>query len=129
TDGTSGCTGTNSITIGTGTAPNINISPASDSICSGSTKTLTATGGTTYNWQPGNTSGSTLVVSTANTYTVTGTTNGCSATATSTIKVSASVALNAGKDTSICPGGAIKLHVTGAPAGSIYTWNPFSFLT
>ncbi len=68
-------------------------SATSTSICSGGSTTLTATGATSYTWQPGALSGSSITVSptTTTTYTVTGTnsSNGCTATAIRTITVSA----------------------------------------
>ncbi|HQO32968.1 MAG TPA: T9SS type A sorting domain-containing protein, partial [Chitinophagales bacterium] len=62
----------------------------SPTICSGNTTTLNAGGATTYTWSPniGNTATVTTPVLNSNTsYTVTGTTNGCSATATASVTV------------------------------------------
>lgn len=73
--------------------PTISISPASATICAGSSVSLTASGGSTYIWTP--TTGlnsSTAASVTANpsvttTYTVTSTVNNCSASATRQVTV------------------------------------------
>ena len=53
------------------------------SVCNGSTTTLTASGGTSYQWSNG-ANGATVTVG-AGTYTVTATSNGCTATKTVTV--------------------------------------------
>ncbi len=56
-------------------------------VCAGSPATLTASGATSYSWSGGVTNGVPFNPSTSATYTVTGTTNGCSSTATQMINV------------------------------------------
>ncbi len=67
------------------------ISVDSATICNGATATLTATGGTSYSWSAGATSSGVNTASASpgstTTYTVTGTDNGCSATAVSQVTV------------------------------------------
>ena len=73
--------------------PTITISPASATICAGSSVSLTASGGSTYTWTPTTgLSSSTSATVTANpslttTYTVTSTVNNCSASATRQVTV------------------------------------------
>jgi hypothetical protein len=73
-------------------SPTVSVSPASSTYCGGN-KTLTASGATTYSWSPSinlsATTGSSVDVTASSatpvTYTVTGTTNGCTATATAVV--------------------------------------------
>ncbi|GIV40837.1 MAG: hypothetical protein KatS3mg034_0147 [Vicingaceae bacterium] len=74
--------------------PNINVSPANPSICSGTGVTLNATGAQTYTWSPSTglsaTSGSSVLAAPMNTttYTVNGTdANGCSGSTNVTVTV------------------------------------------
>src|SRR6185503_17801605 len=69
--------------------PTISIVSSNSAICSGQSTTLTASGATTYTWNPGNISGNPIVVTpTATTiYTVTGTTGTNSAMAQITVTV------------------------------------------
>lgn len=78
---------TQNITISTVT---VNASANPTTVCQGQATTLSATGATTYSWQPGNLSGASVnfVPSSTQTYTVTGTNaTGCSATDTVTVTV------------------------------------------
>lgn len=109
------------------TVTNLTVYAGSDvTICAGETATLNATGGTTYSWSPTigltnpNVSNPTAFPSATTTYTVTGTSNGCSATDQLTITV-ATPAISAGVDVSICEGQSVQLNVNG---GSNYTWSP-----
>lgn len=99
--------------------------PASPTICVGQTATLTASGMTSYLWQPGNVSGATINANPIATtvYTVTGTDGGgCTKTKTVTVTVDplptiTMVTPSAG----ICPGGSVTLSANG---GVSYTWSP-----
>jgi gliding motility-associated-like protein len=83
---TAGCSST-AISIVTVTSPPV-ITVNSASICEGQSATLTANGGTTYSWSTGETINPINVTpATPSTYTVTGTTAGCSNTAISTVTV------------------------------------------
>lgn len=75
----------------TNTSLTATITPASQSICSGASVTLTASGGVSYNWSTGAGSASiTVNPATTTTYTATVTNaSGCSATAVSTVTVNA----------------------------------------
>ncbi len=70
---------------------------SSSLICTGSSATLSATGATSYNWNPGSLSGTSVVVSptTSVTYTVVGSNAaGCTNTRTVSITVSACTGIN-----------------------------------
>lgn len=92
----------------------------SPTICPGGTATLTATGGTTYLWSTGSTINPLSVSPGATTsYTVTGTTAGCTASAVATITVGSSLAITVNSPT-ICSGSAATLTATG---GTTYAWS------
>jgi hypothetical protein len=93
--GTNGCTSApvnSSITVTP--LPNVTAVNAPSLICTGSSATLTANGATTYSWNSGGSTSAIVVSPTVTTtYTVTGTSNGCSKTATITQNVSACTGL------------------------------------
>ncbi len=95
-------------------------------ICIGSAATLTATGGTSYLWSPGNATTASISVnpSTNNTYSVTVTNaNGCVANDAINIYVHALPTVNAGVDQNICNGSTATLSSTAS--GSVtYLWTP-----
>lgn len=92
-------------------------------LCSGQSTTLSATGATTYIWQPGNLSGSSVSVSPAlgvTTYTITGVAaGGCTATTTTQVLVNQSPNLSLSAGAILCNGGSTTLTATttgGAPS-------------
>ncbi|WP_417370579.1 Ig-like domain-containing protein [Gelidibacter japonicus] len=92
-------------------------------ITSGESATLTASGATTYKWSTGATSASITVSPTATrTYTVTGTKNGCEATATVKVTVENPqvVVARAGGNKDICQGTPATLTASG---GDRYLWS------
>lgn len=92
-------------------------------ITSGESTTLTASGATTYKWSTGATSASITVSPTATrTYTVTGTKNGCEATATVKVTVENPqvVVARAGGNKDICQGTPVTLTASG---GDRYLWS------
>jgi hypothetical protein len=137
------CPGFATFSITINAAPTAGITVAETSgtaddgtVCAGSAITLTATGGTTYNWTLPNTSTSTTnpqsiasaVAADAGTYTVTVTNAaGCANTATTTVVVNAlptagiTIAETSGtaNDGTVCAGSAITLTGTG---GTSYNW-------
>ncbi len=128
-----GCSSINVIAVTVNPLPAITVSPSSYTVCNGGSVTLSATGaGTsgTYQWQPGSTTGSFVVVNpaTTTTYTVTGTTvNGCSNSASAVVTVSQNPTIAAtAQSSSICSGSSTTLLVTGA---STYTWSPSATLS
>jgi hypothetical protein len=97
------------------------------SICQGSSTTLNASGGTTYNWFPSIGLSSTTIsnpVATptqTTTYTVTVSNGNCSSSASVTVTVTPAPVANAGSNVSICQGASTNLNATG---GSTYSWSP-----
>jgi len=91
--------------------------------CEGDTVTLNGSGATTYTWDNGVMNNVTFTPLATKTYTVTGTTNGCSNTATVVVmvntKTSVPIKANASK-LAICPGDSVTLFGSG---GTTYTWD------
>jgi len=120
------------ITVTVDPVPVITVNPISSVICNGSSDTLTASGATSYNWSPATglntTTGSVVYAnpSTTTTYTVSGTTGGCTASTTVLVTVTAGIIADAGPDTSICIGGSIILTASG---GNNYAWSPAAGLS
>ena len=125
-----GCTNTATATVTVNPAPTVTVN--SPSIACGGTATLTAAGATSYTWSAGATSTG-VATATANpssttSYTVTGTTIGCSNTAVATVTVSggtiATPTTLTGIASGLCPAGVASTSytcsaVTGAAS---YTW-------
>ena len=103
--------------------PTIVITPAGTIACAGSPTTLTATGASTYVWNTGSTTDTTIPApATTTTYTVTGTsTLGCPATRTATISIFKTVAAGGNNQ---CYGYTSNLSASGAVT---YTWLPGGF--
>jgi hypothetical protein len=103
--------------------PHVTIVSSADSICAGSAVILTGRGAGTYTWNSVGTIDSTITDKPATTtiYTVTGTTNGCSRSASISIKVNQLpiVTISANKD-STCTSNPVILTGSGA---NTYTWN------
>lgn len=126
TDG-NGCSSSDIVTITVNPLPTIDAGTGL-SICSGTSTTLNATGGTNYLWTPAASldnaaiSNPVATPSSATTYTVTGTdVNGCSATDTVTINVSGIVVTASVSSSTICSGSSSTLNGTG---GTSYVWSP-----
>ena len=116
--------------------PTVSITANHDTVCSGTSVTLTANGASTYRWMPGNNSGQTKTVTPAttadagpasNTYTVTGTTGGCSSTASYTIVVlpKPTASINP-TSVAICRDDTATLYASG---GVSYEWRQGSNTT
>ena len=120
-----GCSATANVTVTVGPPPATIASASPSAICAGQSSTLTASGAITYDWQPGNLTGSSVTVSpTATTvYTVTGyTAPGCSSVATVTVTVNPLPVVTASASpASICAGQSSTLTGSGA---STYSWTP-----
>ena len=119
---TNGCTASASQQITVKPTPVVTIS-GKPVLCSGSTDTLIAQStltGTTFVWSDDDhTSGSTLPVSTAGTYTVTGTLDGCSGTATQVVTEATTPAPPTTTSNSICGTGSVALSASGT-GGTCY---------
>ncbi|HXP48714.1 MAG TPA: SprB repeat-containing protein, partial [Bacteroidia bacterium] len=131
TDSTGACNGApQQIIITVNPTPTANVSASPAMICSGSSSTLTASGGIgNYRWSTGaTTSAITVSPNTTTTYTLTDTATGCGSipqiitlavNTTPTISVTASPSF-------ICPGSSSNLTASGAKA---YSWAPDSDLS
>jgi hypothetical protein len=120
----SGCQNTATVTVVVNALPNVAATASSASICPGSTVTLTASGASSYVWQPGNATGASLVEqpATTTTYTVIGTdANGCDNSGTVTVNVNNAPVVTATGNTTICPGEQTTLTASGAVS---YVWQP-----
>ena len=122
--GTTGsCTASATRLVTVNTTPTITISPASTTICNGSSTTLTASGGTTYSWTPGGATTAAITVSptTTTAYTVVGTSGSCSANAIATVTVTQVPIAVSPTSTTICSGQNTTLTASGA---TTYSWSP-----
>ncbi|MCC7526389.1 MAG: PKD domain-containing protein, partial [Chitinophagaceae bacterium] len=119
-----GCSASDSKVITVTAPPTVNLGPDA-AICSGSSTTLDAGNpgaGATYSWSTG-ASTRTISVSTAGTYSVTVTYNGCSASDSKVITVTAPPTVNLGPDAAICSGSSTTLDAGNPGAGAIYSWS------
>ncbi|OFY82949.1 MAG: hypothetical protein A3F72_03320 [Bacteroidetes bacterium RIFCSPLOWO2_12_FULL_35_15] len=130
--GTSGtCSSTATITITVTPLPVVTAS-GSATICAGASTPLGSGGATTFSWLP------TLGLSNPNianpsatpiastTYTVTGTTSGCSSEASVLISVNPTPTASAGSNVTICSGTNTTLNASG---GTTYLWSPSTGLS
>ena len=121
------CQITNTVTVTFVNNPTL--TATSSTVCVGTTATLTASGATSYTWNPGNVIGSTFTSAPASTTTMTviGAIGTCSATTNAIITVNALPTPTAGSNSPVCVGNPINL--TGSTANS-YTWTgPSGFMS
>ncbi len=120
---TNSCVGSAIATVTVNSTPLISVN--SPTICSGQTANLVATGGATYTWTSGavSTGGGNATASplTTASYTVTGTTNGCSNTAVSAVTVNQTPLVTFSSNSlTICNGQTATLTANGAAS---YSWS------
>lgn len=127
-----GCTDSQTTTLTVHPSPVITASAPSP-ICAGDTAVLQAQGAQSYVWSPANSLDCTICPAPqatpigSTTYSVIGTdANGCSDSATVTIQTQNGPPISVSADTTICPGTAVGLQVTG---GSTYSWTPANSLS
>lgn len=114
-----GCSATENITVTVNPSPQVNAGP-DQNICTGSTLVLSATGADTYSWDQGVINNVGFIPADGQyTYTVTGTSNGCSATDQVNVTVG-NIVVDAGTDMAICLGQSVVLEATGATS---YVWS------
>ena len=114
-----GCSATASTYVTVNALPTPTISGIT-TICQGETTTLTANGGTSYQWSDNSTSAS-ITVNTSGQYTVTATNaQGCSATASSYVTVNALPTPTISGNNSFCQGTTTTLTANG---GISYQWS------
>jgi len=105
----------------------INIAGGTTEVCAGTSVPLTASGATTYVWNTGETTASIIVTPMiTTTYTVTGTTGGCTAIGTQTVSVVAGFSPAISDDDTICSGSSVQLLASG---GTTYSWSPSTGLS
>lgn len=127
---TNNCGTATSTVIGVTVLPsaNVTITPSSTSVCPGQSVTLSAAGGSNpYTWNPGNLTGSSVIVSPAvtTTFTVQSTVGGCTATQSVTITVNPQPTVGiAFTDSSVCAGTPVTMTGTGA---NTYSWSGGAF--
>ena len=118
--GTATCS---SITYFTQLVRALTLSSNNDSLCNGSSVTLSAMGANTYTWNPGgqNTAAVSVTPTVTTTYTINGAASSCNLTYTLTqiVKPPFSVTITSNKD-SICVGDSAMLTATGANG---YIWS------
>ena len=123
--GTTGsCTASATRLVTVNTTPTVSISPATATICSGQSTTLTASGATSYSWTPGGAITAAVTVSpgATTTYTVIGTTGSCTASATRLVTVNTTPTITISPaSTTICNGSSTTLTASG---GTTYSWTP-----
>ncbi|HOU99122.1 MAG TPA: PKD domain-containing protein, partial [Bacteroidales bacterium] len=125
-----GCSATDNVVVTVNPVPVITLT--SDlAICEGSSATLTAGGGDTYQWST-NESTASIIVSptTTTTYSVT-TTNAynCSDQGSVVVTVNPLPTADAGQDVSVCLGSSITLTATGGDSYEWNTGNPTNMIT
>ena len=120
-----GCVKTETVSLTVNNNPTLTTAPSPTAICVGTSANLTASGASTYTWNPGPFIGSLVSVSPTTTtlYTVTGTSaTGCTNTQTVSLTVNNNPTVTAiSSPTAICVGASANLTAAGA---STYTWNP-----
>jgi hypothetical protein len=130
-----GATATTTVTISAN--PTVNLTPSADTVCIGSTGTLLTASGTatSYSWLPASglsaVTGATVTATpTSNTtYTVTGTLNGCTSTASSQItSLVVSPVIASALNNYICIGSTTSMLVS-APSALSYSWTPSTGLS
>ncbi|MFN8355009.1 MAG: SdrD B-like domain-containing protein [Spirosomataceae bacterium] len=111
------CTNTATATVAVTPAPVI--APKEIAFCPGGSVTLSASGGTTYSWNTGETTPS-ITVTKAGTYTVTiRNQDGCIASASFIVTESPKPVINPSSNSPICAGSTITLSASG---GGTYLW-------
>jgi gliding motility-associated-like protein len=124
------CTGTATVNVTVNPNPTISVIASPDSICSGTSSTLTSSSsivGTNYAWSNGATTTNTQSVSpTVNTtYTVTGTTaSGCTGSTTVSIFIKPDILpVITANPAAICLGNSSDITVSNIPSGSSFIWD------
>lgn len=119
--GTTGnCSTSATVVVTVNPVPTVNAG-ADQFVCVGQSVTLNATGADLYTWDNGVVNGQAFVPALGQTtYTVTGTTNGCTATDQVMVDVVPNLNVDAGSDQIICTGESITIAATGA---NQYVWS------
>lgn len=121
-----GCSDTASIQVNVTASSAASVS-GNNTICSGESTTLTASGGVNYQWNNSATT-ATITVSptTTTTYSVSVTSGSCSDDTSFTVTVNQTPVAEAGANVSACSGLPVTLNASG---GSSYNWSPVTGLS
>lgn len=128
------CTAITVVTVTVVQPPTVSVSPSSASVCAGGPGAVfTAFGASTYSWSPANSlnasSGATVTASptVVTIYTVVGTSNTCTNSATFTVSLNPSLTITVSPTVSnICSGSSVQITATGA---NTYSWTNSSGLS
>ncbi len=117
--GANGCTSSAELTVAQYSAPEVSIT-GNTTVCEGSSTTITANGGVSYQWSTGET-GASISVNAFGVYSVTATGNGgCSATANATVFVASAPTPSISGNLHICDNETTTLTANG---GDSYMWS------
>lgn len=122
--GSSGtCVTTRTVQVTVNPSPTVAVN--NQTICTGGTATLVASGASTYSWSTSQTNATITVNPLSNTvYTVTGSIGSCSNTKTVSVTIGTQLGINiAATSTAFCSGGTATLTASGA---NTYTWSTTS---
>lgn len=119
------CNNSAVVQVSVNPTPTVSINSGSAiAICNTQTITLTGGGATTYTWNTGSTSSNiSISPSVTTSYSVIGSTNGCTNTSISNVTVNALPSITASGTNTICPG--VFTTLSGSN-GVTYTWTPGS---
>jgi hypothetical protein len=130
---TNGPGATVSQTVSIVNSPTLLVSTSSQTVCGGAPAVFTASGAATYSWSNGGGSSATASFqpNSSTTYTVTGTTNGCSSKKTVSVTTAANSNISVSGPNAICTGNYAVLLASGAIS---YSWStnsnsPFIYVT
>lgn len=119
------CRDTGYVTVTVNPTPTVIVS-GTNTVCSGQSTTLSASGASTYVWAPGGSTTTSIVVtpSVSTNYTVTGTgANTCTATTTYSVTVNPTPTVIVSGTNTICSGQSTTLSASAA-GGVSYVWAP-----
>lgn len=123
----SGCTNIKSATVTIGTGISVLVSPNSQTICSGSSATITASGATSYTWSNSSNGSSIVVTPTSNTtYSIVGVSGVCSGTNNAFINVTLPATVNVNVYNVTCfnfSTGAATINASGGAAPYTYSYS------
>lgn len=121
-----GCSNTTTISLGVTPSPTVTATISPSVICAGATVSLTASGATTYSWMPNGSSSGTTTATPAisTTYTVSGTTGGCSNTKTLSVTVNdvPTLTVSTNPAGALCTAGATAT-LTATGTSTAYVWS------
>ncbi|MGQ3015091.1 MAG: gliding motility-associated C-terminal domain-containing protein, partial [Flavobacteriales bacterium] len=114
------CQNTDQVTVTVNPLPVVNAG-ADQTVCAGTSVTLSGSGAVTYTWDNGVSDGTAFVPAVTTTYTVTGTdANTCQNTDQLTVTVNPLPLVNAGPDQTVCAGTSVTLSGLGATS---FSWD------